>query len=93
MSEKASSLLECFSECSLSYEKIVQASGMTKQNTQFLFFIPERRLSYEKIVQMSEKASSLLECFSECSLSYEKRDLYNVENKSEKYIIWKLINK
>ncbi len=72
MSEKASSLLECFSECSLSYEKIVQASGMTKQNTQFLFFIPERRLSYEKIVQMSEKASSLLECFSECSLSYEK---------------------
>ena len=52
--------------------KIVQASGMTKQNTQFLFFIPERRLSYEKIVQMSEKASSLLECFSECSLSYEK---------------------
>ena len=43
--------------------KIVQASGMTKQNTQFLFFIPERRLSYEKIVQMSEKASSLLECF------------------------------
>ena len=23
------------SECSLSYEKIVQASGMTKQNTQF----------------------------------------------------------
>ena len=93
MSEKASSLLECFSECSLSYEKIVQASGMTKQNTQFLFFIPERRLSYEKIVQMSEKASSLLECFSESSLSYEKRDLYNVENKSEKYIIWKLINK
>ncbi len=73
--------------------KIVQASGMTKQNTQFLFFIPERRLYYEKIVQMSEKASSLLECFSECSLSYEKRDLYNVENKSEKYIIWKLINK
>ena len=63
MSEKASSLLECFSECSLSYEKRVQASGMTKQNTQFLFFIPERRLSYEKIVQMSEKASSLLECF------------------------------
>ena len=52
--------------------KIVQASGMTKQNTQFLFFIPERRLSYEKIVQMSEKTSSLLECFSECSLSYEK---------------------
>ena len=52
--------------------KIVQASGMTKQNTQFLFFIPERRLSYEKIVQMSEKASSLLECFSECSLSFEK---------------------
>ena len=52
--------------------KIVQMSGMTKQNTQFLFFIPERRLSYEKIVQMSEKASSLLECFSECSLSYEK---------------------
>ena len=51
------------SECSLSYEKIVQASGMTKQNTQFLFFIPERRLSYEKIVQMSEKTSSLLECF------------------------------
>ena len=45
---------------------------MTKQNTQFLFFIPERRLSYEKIVQMSEKASSLLECFSECSLSYAK---------------------
>ena len=83
MSEKTSSLLECFSECRLSYEKIVQASGMTKQNTQFLFFIPERRLSYEKIVQMSEKASSLLECFSECSLSYEKRDLYNVENKSE----------
>ena len=53
--------------------KIVQASGMTKQNTQFLFFIPERRLSYEKIVQMSEKASSSLECFSECSLSFEKR--------------------
>ena len=26
--------------------KIVQASGMTKQNTQFLFFIPERSLSY-----------------------------------------------
>ena len=25
-----------------------------------------------KIVQMSEKASSLLEYFSECSLSYEK---------------------
>lgn len=24
-----------------------------------------------KIVQMSEKTSSLLECFSECSLSYE----------------------
>ena len=60
------------SECSLSYEKIVQASGMTKQNTQFLFFISERRLSYEKIVQMSEKASSLLKCFSECSLSYSK---------------------
>ena len=72
MSEKTSSLLECFSECSLSYEKIVQANGMTKQNTQFLFFIPERSLSYEKIVQMSEKTSSLLECFSECSLSYEK---------------------
>ena len=49
MSEKTSSLLECFSECSLSYEKIVQASGMTKQNTQFLFFIPECRLSYENI--------------------------------------------
>ena len=49
--------------------KIVQVNGMTKQNTQFLFFIPERRLSYEKW------------------------DLYNVENKSEKYIIWKLINK
>ena len=30
-------------------EKIVQASGMTKQNTQFLFFIPECRLSYENI--------------------------------------------
>ena len=29
--------------------KIVQASGMTKQNTQFLFFIPERRISYENI--------------------------------------------
>ena len=29
--------------------KIVQASGMTKQNTQFLFFIPECRLSYENI--------------------------------------------
>ena len=29
--------------------KIVQASGMTKQNTQFLFFIPERSLSYENI--------------------------------------------
>ena len=26
-----------------------------------------------KIVQMSEKTSSLLECFSECSLSFEKR--------------------
>ena len=37
------------SECSRSYGKIVQAIGMTKQNTQFLFFIPERRLSYEKI--------------------------------------------
>ena len=73
MSEKTSSSLECFSECSLSYEKIVQASGMTKQNTQFLFFIPERRLSYEKIVQMSEKASSLLECFSECSLYCSKK--------------------
>ena len=36
------------SECSLSYEKIVQASGITKQNTQFLFFIPARRLSFEK---------------------------------------------
>lgn len=35
-------------------------------------FIPERRLSYEKIVQKSEKASSLLECFSERRLSYEK---------------------
>ena len=57
-------------------EKIVQASGMTKQNTQFLFFIPERSLSYEKIVQMSEKASSLLECFSECSLSYENIYIY-----------------
>ena len=59
--------------------KIVQASGMTKQNTQFLFFIPECSLSYEKIVQMSEKTSSLLECFSECSLSYEKKI----------YIMWK----
>ena len=29
--------------------EIVQASGMTKQNTQFLFFIPERSLSYENI--------------------------------------------
>ena len=29
--------------------KIVQASGMTKQNTQFLFFIHERSLSYENI--------------------------------------------
>ena len=29
--------------------KIVQASGMTKQNTQFLFFIPERSLSYLKM--------------------------------------------
>ena len=28
------------SECSLSYEKIVQASGMTKQNTQFCFSFP-----------------------------------------------------
>ena len=43
--------------------KIVQASGMTKQNTQFLFFIPERRLSYEKIVQMSEKHQVYLNVF------------------------------
>ena len=53
--------------------KIVQASGMTKQNTQFLFFIPERRLSYEKIVQMSEKASSLLECFPNAAYLMKKR--------------------
>ena len=54
--------------------KIVQASGMTKQNTQFLFFIPERRLSYEKIVQMSEmkKKYAVFFFISECSLSYEK---------------------
>lgn len=48
-----------------------------------------------KIVQMSEmkKKYAVFFFISECSLSYEKRDLYNVENKSEKYIIWKLINK
>jgi len=47
-----------------------------------------------KIVQMSEmkKKYAVFFFISECSLSYEKRDLYNVENKSEKYIIWKLIN-
>ena len=72
MTKQNTQFLFFIPERSLSYEKIVQASGMTKQNTQFLFFIPERRLSYEKIVQMSEKASSSLECFSECSLSYEK---------------------
>jgi hypothetical protein len=27
----------------------MQANGMTKQNTQFLFFIPERSLSYLKM--------------------------------------------
>ena len=47
-----------------------------------------------KIVQMSEmkKKYAVFFFISECSLSYEKRDLYNVE-KTEKYIIWKLINK
>ena len=34
-----------------------------------------------KIVQMSEKASSSLECFSECSLSYKK-----IVQMSEKHI-------
>ena len=33
--------------------KIVQVNGMTKQNTQFLFFIPERSPSYSKIVQVN----------------------------------------
>lgn len=48
-----------------------------------------------KIVQMSEmkKKYAVFFFISECRLSYEERDLYNVENKSEKYIIWKLINK
>ena len=47
---------------------------MTKQNTQFLFFIPERSLSYEKTVQMSEmkKKYAVFFFISECSLSYEK---------------------
>ena len=42
--------------------KIVQMSEMKKKYAVF-FFISECRLSYEKIVQMSEKTSSLLECF------------------------------
>ena len=42
--------------------KIVQMSEMKKKYAVF-FFISECSLSYEKIVQMSEKASSLLECF------------------------------
>ena len=42
--------------------KIVQMSEMKKKYAVF-FFISECSLSYEKIVQMSEKTSSLLECF------------------------------
>ena len=51
--------------------KIVQASGMTKQNTQFLFFIPERRLSYLKIVQIEDNTKQVhLFLLLRCSLSY-----------------------
>lgn len=35
--------------------KIVQTSGMTKENTKFFFFIPECSLSYQEIVQMNDK--------------------------------------
>ena len=68
-SEKTSSLLECFSECSLSYVKIVQTS---EKSSSLLECFSECSLSYVKIVQTSEKSSSSLECFSECSLSYLK---------------------
>ena len=37
------------SECRLSYEKIVQASGMTKQNTQFSFSFPNAAYLFRKI--------------------------------------------
>ena len=33
--------------------KVVQMSGITKQNHKILFFIPECSLPYQKIVQMS----------------------------------------
>ena len=32
-----------------SFAKVVQVSGITKQNTKFLFFIPERRLPLQKL--------------------------------------------
>ena len=66
MSEKTSSSLECFSECSLSYEKIVQASGMTKQNT--LFFLTSS-LRHPKIF-IKEFGDFLMPCHQHCLSVY-----------------------
>ena len=37
------------------------------------------RIVFAKIVQMSEKASSLLECFSECSLSLIYKPIISIK--------------
>ena len=38
-------------ECSLTYEKLVQTNGITKQMRSFVLIIPECSLTYEKLVQ------------------------------------------
>ena len=46
----------CMSECSISYEKIVQKSDMSKKKDFFLLrCMSECSLSYEKIVQKSDQ--------------------------------------
>ena len=39
----------------MSFAKVLQVSGITKQNTEFLFFIPERSTPYLKVLQVSGK--------------------------------------
>ena len=54
----------CIPECSLSYSKIVQTSGMTKKNPVFLF-IPECRLSIPIMPRATwTKCMALLACAS-----------------------------
>ena len=57
-------IIDTYIERRPSYSKIVQENGMTKQNTQFLFFIPERSPSYSKIVQVNgmTKQNKVFKC-------------------------------